>query len=89
MATIMNIGDPGNGMKNLLEQTKNVTNKARSNNLLTGVDVLAKAKNIADDLATANPNQSPATPLTSTKTQEANEEAGRLNTISQHIIGAK
>ena len=89
LATIMNMGDIGNGMKNLLKQTRNVTNKVRSSDLLSGVDVLARAKKIADDLAAANPNQSPATPPTITKTQEANEEADRLNTISQHIIGAK
>jgi hypothetical protein len=89
LATIINIRDPGNGMKKLLDESENPTNQVRSNDLLTGANVLASAKKIADDLATANPNQSPATPPTITTTQEANEEADRLNTISQHIIGAK
>jgi hypothetical protein len=89
LATIINIRDPGNGMKKLLDESANPTNQVRSNDLLTGANVLASAKKIADDLATANPNRSPPTPPTITTTQEANEEVDRLNTISQHIIGAK
>ena len=89
LATIMNLADPGNGMKNLLEESKNPTNQICSNDLLTGVKVLASAKLIAAELAAANPNQNPSTPPTITKLSEANEEADMLNTISQVIIGAK
>ena len=89
LATILNLGDPGDGMKKLSEENENSTNRVRSNDLVTAEGVLATARKIVDDLATANLNQAPPTPPIIILKNNAYEEADRLNTISQAIIDAK
>ena len=76
-------------MQKLLEESKNTINQVRSMDAIAVAAVLSKAKKIADDLATANPDQTPPTTTTIIIQTDTHKEADHLNMSNQAIIGIK
>jgi hypothetical protein len=81
-----NLSNPGKGMEKLLNNSNNLLTMVKSTDAITASYVIKEAKQRGDVL-TASTSKTISSSITARA--EAQEEAVRLNVISQLVIGAK